>query len=215
MQTLKQSRAVKTRENLLREASRLFTARGYHDTKLDEILQGAGVTSGAFFHHFRGKEELGFAVLDWYLERRHEELDEVEARLFPGGSDDPLTRVFQRLEATAERLRERMARQQAGCIFGNLSTTLCETHDGFRRRLAECFAAMAQDLQPRLDAAARQYLPGQPLDTARLARYIVSVLEGSIILARANQNAEVIAEHFELLKDHLRTTFHAEVCPLA
>src|SRR5262249_14981328 len=150
----KQPRARKTRENLLREATRLFTARGYHDTKLDDILRAAGVTSGAFFHHFRGKEDLGFAVLDWYLEKRQRELDDLERRLYPADADDPLEHVFRRLDVIAGRLRERMARQEAGCIFGNLGATLCETHDGFRRRLAECFHAMAQDLKPRLDAAA-------------------------------------------------------------
>ena len=63
----------------------------------------------------------------------------------------------------------------------------------------------AQDLQPRLEAVAQKYRPG--VDTDRLARYAVAVLEGSIILARANQDAEVIADHFALLKQHLQTIF--------
>lgn len=207
MLATKQPRALRTRESILRAATRLFTAKGYHDTKLDDVLEAAGMTTGAFFHHFRSKEDLGLSVLDWYLEQRQRELDEFEQALFPTGSADPLEQVFQRLDATAERFRRRLKRNEGGCIFGNLSTTLCENHDGFRRRLAECFEAMALDFKPRLDEAARQYRPGQRIDTRALARYIVSVLEGSIILARANQDARIVPLHFRMLKDHLRQVF--------
>lgn len=210
MQATKQMRALVTREKILQEAARLFTLKGYHDTKLDEVFRAGGMTSGAFFHHFRGKEELAFAVMDWYLERRRQELDQIEQELGPA-SDDPLEHLFQRLDATQERFRRRAERKEAGCIFGNLGTTLCDTHDGFRQRLAECFDAMAQDFKPRLDAAAQRYGSGsgQRPDTLTLARYIVAIIEGSIILARANQEPRSLARHFQFLKEHLRQTFRA------
>ena len=30
------------------------------------------MTKGAFFHHFRDREDLGFAVLDWHMDRRRQ-----------------------------------------------------------------------------------------------------------------------------------------------
>jgi AcrR family transcriptional regulator len=62
MKVVRQPRAVETREKILGEAARLFALKGYHDTKLEEVLKSARVTTGAFFHHFGSKEELGFAV---------------------------------------------------------------------------------------------------------------------------------------------------------
>jgi AcrR family transcriptional regulator len=47
-----------TREALLAVARRQFSERGYADTSLDQIAQLAGVTKGALYHHFSGKEEL-------------------------------------------------------------------------------------------------------------------------------------------------------------
>jgi TetR/AcrR family transcriptional repressor of nem operon len=209
MQATKQVRALRTRERILQEATRLFTTKGYHDTKLDEVRSAAGISTGAFFHHFGSKEDLGFAALDWYLEQRRGELDEVEHELFPVPGDDPLEAVFQRLDATVERFQRRWVRNEGGCIFGNLSTTLCETHEGFRAHLAKCFDAMALDLKHRLDAVARRYRPGQRVDTLGLARYIVAVLEGSILLVRANQDLQFMARHFRLLKEQLRQTFQS------
>lgn len=209
MQATKQRRALVTREKILQEATRLFTVKGYHDTKLDEIVRATGMTSGAFFHHFHTKEELAFAVLDWYMEQRRHELNQIEQGLRPATCDDPLEEVFSRLDATQERFRRRAQRKEAGCIFGNLSTALCDIHDGFRQRLAECFDTMALDFKSRLDAVAQKYRPGQRVDTLALARYIVAILEGSIILARANQDHRIMARHFQFLKDHLRLTFSA------
>src|SRR5262249_5878867 len=81
MQTTKQARALVTREKILQEATRLFTMKGYHDTKLDEVVKAVGLTSGAFFHHFHNKEELAYAVMDWYLEQRRHELHQIEQGL--------------------------------------------------------------------------------------------------------------------------------------
>ena len=205
MRPVKQPRAQVTRDRILREATRLFVARGYHDTSLDDVQRAADVTTGAFFHHFRGKEQLGFAVLDWYVDRRREELAAIERTLPP--TDEPLERVFRLLDATQKRTERRARRRQAGCVFGNLTTSLSDTHDGFRRRLADCFDEMAVDFKQRLDAAAARYCPRRKLDTLALARYVVSVLEGTIILTRAHRNASLIARHFEFLKDHLRSVF--------
>jgi AcrR family transcriptional regulator len=53
-----------TRQALLREGRRLFSDRGYGAVGLAEIVQAAGVTKGALYHHFEGKAELFRAVLE-------------------------------------------------------------------------------------------------------------------------------------------------------
>ncbi|MFF2846149.1 TetR/AcrR family transcriptional regulator [Streptomyces sp. NPDC058001] len=53
-----------TRQVLLRESRRLFAARGYGAVGLSEIVDAAGVTKGALYHHFDSKEDLFRAVLE-------------------------------------------------------------------------------------------------------------------------------------------------------
>src|SRR6202034_1041244 len=53
MLEVKQSRALATRERILRTAAGLFAVKGFHDTKLKDVLCSAKVTTGAFFHHFQ------------------------------------------------------------------------------------------------------------------------------------------------------------------
>jgi TetR/AcrR family transcriptional repressor of nem operon len=203
VKAIKQPRALETREKILGEAARLFALKGYHGTKLEEVLKAAQVTTGALFHHLGSKEELGFAVIDRHMEKRRRSLDQIEKRLPPKDEDDPLQPVFRRLDAIEKMIRGRN-QQKGGCIIGNLSTALSDTHDGFRRRLAECFDEMALEFQPDLNAAARRCRPGKPVDSRALARYIVAIIEGTIMLTRAHQDRHMIKRHFAYLKEHLR-----------
>ncbi len=206
MRTIKQPRALATRERIVKGAARLFALKGYHDTKLDEVLQAAKVTTGAFFHHFGGKEDLGFAVIDRHMRTRRQKLERLEGHIPHGKDQDPLERVFRRLDAIEEMVQQR-GQRKGGCIIGNLSTTLSDTHDAFRRRLAECFDEMAQEFKPRLDAAARKYCPGRRLNTWETARYIVAIVEGSIMLTRTHQDRKMMARQFAYLKEHLKQSY--------
>jgi len=53
-----------TRDALLAAARELFGTRGYADTAADDIVKRAGVTKGALYHHFAGKEAIFRAVVE-------------------------------------------------------------------------------------------------------------------------------------------------------
>ena len=54
-----------------------------------------------------------------------------------------------------------------GCVIGNLSTSLSDTHDAFRRRLAEWFDEMELEFRPHLAAAAAILTRSGPLTPVR------------------------------------------------
>lgn len=53
-----------TREALIQAARELFGAQGYAATSTEDVVARAGVTKGALYHHFNGKEDLFRAVLE-------------------------------------------------------------------------------------------------------------------------------------------------------
>src|SRR5580692_8890169 len=191
MKDVKQPRALETREKILKAAARLFALKGYHGAKLEEVLDTAQVTKGAFFHHFRDREDLGFAVLDWHMDHRRQILDAIEQEMPLVKQADPLRNVFRRLDAIQEMVRRREG-CKGGCIIGNMSTALSDCHDGFRKRLAECFDEMAQEFLPYLEAAARQGRATRRTNTTELAQYIVTVIEGAIMQARTLGDAKLL-----------------------
>lgn len=58
----KVERGRATREQLIEIATPLFAGRGYEDTSIEAVLQDSGVSRGALYHHFAGKEGLFQAV---------------------------------------------------------------------------------------------------------------------------------------------------------
>jgi len=64
MRTTKAEQSEATRAALIGAARPLFAERGYGAVATEEIVRAAGVTRGALYHHFAGKEELFAAVYE-------------------------------------------------------------------------------------------------------------------------------------------------------
>ncbi len=63
-----QERAIKTRERLLAAALELYMVKGYHNTTVDEIAKGAGLSTGIAYRYFKNKKELLLAALSFSFE---------------------------------------------------------------------------------------------------------------------------------------------------
>lgn len=55
---------MKAKEKILREAARLFSAKGYEGASADEIIAAGGTSKGLLFYHYGNKEGLLTAVVD-------------------------------------------------------------------------------------------------------------------------------------------------------
>ena len=64
-----QQRSQETRQRLLEAATRLFSQQGYDATGVAEICANAGVSKGAFYHHFESKQAVFLALLEDWLAR--------------------------------------------------------------------------------------------------------------------------------------------------
>lgn len=63
-----QQRSEETRTRIIESAIKLFSNRGYNKASVDDICAEAGISKGAFYHHFRSKQELFLALLDGWLQ---------------------------------------------------------------------------------------------------------------------------------------------------
>ena len=63
-----QQRSEETRTKILESAVKLFSTRGFGAASVDEICTEAGISKGAFYHHFESKQALFLALLDGWLQ---------------------------------------------------------------------------------------------------------------------------------------------------
>ena len=57
-------KAEATRQNILQKSFELIYARGYQNASIDDILATTRVTKGAFYYHFKNKDEMGLAIIN-------------------------------------------------------------------------------------------------------------------------------------------------------
>jgi TetR/AcrR family fatty acid metabolism transcriptional regulator len=75
------SKSEDTRERILDAALNIFASKGYHDTRMDEIVEASDTSKGSIYFHFPNKERLFLALVDQFadlLERRVVEAVEQE-----------------------------------------------------------------------------------------------------------------------------------------
>lgn len=82
-----QARSLETRAQILAAARDLFAQVGYEAAGVAEICAAAGVSKGAFYHHFPSKQAVFLAVLQEWLEGLDRRLQAVraDARTVPEG----------------------------------------------------------------------------------------------------------------------------------
>lgn len=63
-----QQRSEETRSRIMDSAIKLFSSHGYNKASVDDICAEAGISKGAFYHHFESKQALFLALLDGWLQ---------------------------------------------------------------------------------------------------------------------------------------------------
>lgn len=81
--TLRERRTAETRKIILDAAARLFASRGYGQTSVDAVIAEAGLSKGAFYHHFASKEALLAALLD---DRQRRCAEQMQGAVAPAAS---------------------------------------------------------------------------------------------------------------------------------
>jgi AcrR family transcriptional regulator len=63
-----QQRSEETRAKIIESAIKSFSTRGFNAASVDDICKDAGISKGAFYHHFESKQALFLALLDGWLQ---------------------------------------------------------------------------------------------------------------------------------------------------
>lgn len=84
------TRATATREALLSAAREVFTASGFAEAAIADVVAGAGASVGSLYHHFGGKAELYLALFEDYQQRQEARAAAAVRSARAGGGTDPV-----------------------------------------------------------------------------------------------------------------------------
>jgi TetR/AcrR family transcriptional regulator, transcriptional repressor for nem operon len=192
--SVKRSQAVKTKppvdvkrsakDKLLDAAVHVVRQKGYAATTVDDLCKEAGVTKGAFFHHFESKEDLGVAAAQYW--------NEFTSAFFQSAPyhahKDPLDRVLGYVDFRRQIIQGKV--EDFTCLLGTMVQEAYQTSPKIRQAcddvISDHTARVAQDIA----AAKTLYVPDATWDPEELALFTQVVLQGSFILAKSKNGPE-------------------------
>ena len=166
-----------TSERILRAAGRLFRRQGYAATGVDAVMASADLTAGAFYSHFRSKEDLLAEALDTVFREARNDRPKRLSQL--------RGREWIRAFATFYLSKKHRDTPDRGCPVAALAGEIGRL--GGKSR-----AVMVHHLRRMLDTVGQQFDPSSP-DRSR-AITTVALCLGGLVLARAVNGGELSEE---------------------
>jgi TetR/AcrR family transcriptional regulator, transcriptional repressor for nem operon len=188
------------RARLIQAAQSLVRHKGFAATSVDDLCAAAGVTKGAFFHHFASKEALGVALIDDWTATTGAMFAAHPYNREP----DPLDRVFGYLDLRRQILDQPIP--EFSCVAGTTVQEVFETSGPMREAAAQSVASGFEHVRPHLAEALKAHpVPGVTAESLALAFQVA--VQGGIILAKALNDAAPARDAFDHLERYLRLMF--------
>ena len=199
--TVEAQSTASARQRLLDAAVMIVRQKGFAATSVDDLCREAGVTKGAFFHHFASKDALGVAAADYWSTMTGGFFADAPYHQHA----DPLERVLGYLDFRRAILQGTLP--EFTCLAGTL---LQEVHQSSPAIAAACDAAIslhAERLEADIAAAMAEHGIAADWTAASLALHTQAVLQGAFILAKAKGGPAIAADSIDHQQRYIRLLF--------
>lgn len=175
-----ENRCDQTRERILDNAARLFSMRGFDAVGIDELMEDAGLTRGAFYHHFRNKSELYGEAIAHAARIGSSQLDALD--------DQGLSRLVEVY------LRYGHAQGESPrCPLAFMAVDVTHREEAVRQSYTRTFTGFVERLQAALPDGG-----GARTKALQLAVTLI----GCVTLARALDDAQLSEELIAACREH-------------
>src|SRR5688572_10278509 len=137
------------RTRLLEAARDVIRAKGYAATTVEDLCREAGVTKGAYFHHFASKEALGVAAAEHWTDTTTALFDEAEYH----SVKDPIERVLAYIDYGKQLIAGSFA--EFSCLTGTMLQEVFESSPPIRDACARSILGHAATLEQDIAEAMR------------------------------------------------------------
>ena len=180
--------AAENRQTVINVASRLFRERGFDGIGLKDLMEGAGLTQGAFYKQFESKEDLAAQASRRALESASERWSAAIAE----NPDDPLGAVIAFYLSAGHR-EEKLD----GCPVVALGSDAARQGAGVKAAFEEGIKAYLAVLGPLLPETDGK-------DTNDRAMVVLSTMVGALTLSRAVNDPDLAQAFLNAAVEHVR-----------
>ncbi len=195
------------RTRLLEAARDVVRTKGFAATSVDDLCRAAGVTKGAFFHHFESKEALGIAAAEHWSEWTGALFKAAPYHDLP----DPVDRVLGYIDFRRSIIDGNV--MEFTCLVGTMAQEVYGAYPALRDACAASIFGHSATIEPDIEAAMAASGIRNGWTPRSLSAHIQAVLQGAFILAKASDDPQVARDCIDHLKRYLTLLFSREGGP--
>ncbi len=187
-----------TRSKILFAAFQEFHKNGFQGGSLNHIIDSADTTKGALFHHFAGKDQLGYAVLEEIIEPHlREQWFDPFAK-----SNDPIADIKRTVQHCTAKCRQSGVLEK-GCPLNNLAQEMSPLDENFRKRIEKVYAAWRDCLETAFARGIKAGTVRKDVSPRNVAAFIVAAQTGIIGTSKNAQSEELMKRAGEAFFEYL------------
>ena len=194
-----------TRTRILDAAQAMILDHGFAGVSVEQLIQSLGLTKGAFFHHFRNKNDLARSLVRRYADEGMQFFSDslTRARKL---SDDPLQQ-FLIIIGLYEELFEDLTEPYPGCLLASYVYELQQFDDETRAIINEEFILSRTELTKLIREIMAKYPSRRAVDPVSLADGFMAVFEGAFVLSKSLGEADVTIKQLRHYKAYIELLF--------
>lgn len=181
-----------TRDQLVTTAVAIMTVKGFNNTGIAQILAEVNVPKGSFYHYFKSKDDLGFAIIEHYGQTLRSHINDY----LQLASGPALVRLRSYFAALIGYFAADFS--HCNCLLGNLAQELALQNPDMRKAIYGHYAAIEQVIAQCLAEAKREGALALDADENRLAKILFSSWEGCLVRAKLEQSTGPLQELLEI-----------------
>lgn len=190
-----------SRQKLLDASLALIRERGYAATSVGDLCEAAGVTKGAFFHHFTSKDALAIESAKYWSESTGAFFASAPYH----SHSDPLQRVLSYLDFRKALLAGTLP--EITCLAGTMVQEVYQSHPDIARACEASICDHAANIEQDIAAAMKRYRIRASWTPQSLALHTQVILQGAFILAKAKGGTEVAIDSIDHLRRYIELLF--------
>lgn len=191
------NKAATTRQNILLKAFDLIYTKGYNATSIDDIIATTQVTKGAFYYHFKNKDEMGLAIINEVLKPTLKSSFVTPLQQ----QENPLHAIYNMMHHLL--MENEFLKVEYGCPASNLTQEMAPWHSDFNKALDELATEWNQVLIHALEAGKKKGLVNKKVNAKQVTTFILSGYWGIRNIGKLSGDRSAYLPYLKELKKYL------------
>jgi TetR/AcrR family transcriptional regulator, transcriptional repressor for nem operon len=192
-------KAAATRLNILEKAFELIYVKGYQTTSIDDIIATTKVTKGAFYYHFKNKDEMGVSIINELLKPSL-----TTSFIEPLLSDsDPLNAIYDLMHNLL--IENEFLKVEYGCPASNLTHEMTPWNADFHQALNDLTGQWIKTMADSIENGKKNGYVRADADSLQVTMFVMSGYWGIRNFGKLENSKKVYFPFLEELRNYLNS----------